>query len=228
MALKRFDVEVPDGQHLGYSRRTDGALRAHLFRDDTNELAGHAELFEVGEDELGPRRANDGYDRVAPSARAAELNPEIVALVDAIFEWLTLHAEDAAAKAGERLRNWWLGAAVPACKSTARTAWNKVTDRRRADPRADTSDTSDTSDTVALVAVESVPSSGKVAVVDPAERYVRSSHEAQARRIAALLEADPSLLEEFVNLFPGVDATNGRLAVSPEEDERPTLRLVAG
>ena len=50
MAMKRFDVEVPDGQHLGYSRGTDGAFRAHLFRDDTNGLAGHAELFEVAED----------------------------------------------------------------------------------------------------------------------------------------------------------------------------------
>jgi hypothetical protein len=59
VAKKRFDVEVPDGQHLGVSRGTDGAYRAHLFHDDTNELVGHAELFEVDEDEADP--SGNGY-----------------------------------------------------------------------------------------------------------------------------------------------------------------------
>ena len=49
MAKKRFDVEVPDGQHLGLSRETDGAYRGHLFDNETNELVGHAELHEVDE-----------------------------------------------------------------------------------------------------------------------------------------------------------------------------------
>lgn len=51
MAKKRFDVEVPDGQHLGFSRDTDGAYRAHLFDDETNDLVGHAELFEPEDDD---------------------------------------------------------------------------------------------------------------------------------------------------------------------------------
>jgi hypothetical protein len=51
VARKRFDVEVPDGQHLGFSRDTVGARRAHLFDDENNDLVGHAELFAPDEDE---------------------------------------------------------------------------------------------------------------------------------------------------------------------------------
>ena len=112
MPTQRFNVEIPEGHHLGHSRGTDGARRAHLFRDDTNELAGHAELFAVAGDDWCPRTSNYGDDRIASPVRAAESNPEVVVLIDAFFEWLTPYAEAAAARAGDALRNWWLHAAV--------------------------------------------------------------------------------------------------------------------
>lgn len=45
-----MEAEVPDGAHLDFSRDTDGAYRGTL-RDDNNKLIGHAELFEVSDDE---------------------------------------------------------------------------------------------------------------------------------------------------------------------------------
>jgi len=219
MPMKRFDVEVPDGHHLGYSRGTDGARRAHLFRDNTNELTGHAELFEV-EEEWCPT-ANHRYDRVGQSMRAAEPNPEVVAMINAFFEWLSPYADAAAVRAGERLRNWWLDTAVPACISTARSTWSKVTDRRKAAP------TAKTSEAAALVVGGSDSPFGEAAVAVPPSRPATSSHAANARRMAALLEADPSLLEEFAKVFPGVVAGNNQPA-GPSGQQGPTLRLVAG
>ena len=255
MPTQRFDVEIPEGHHLGHSRGTDGARRAHLFRDDTNELAGHAELFAVAGDDWCPRTSNYGDDRIASPVRAAEPNPEVVVLIDAFFEWLTPYAEAAAARAGDALRNWWLHAAVPACKSTVRTAWNKMTDRRKADSQA-----------------ESVPPSGDVAAAVPADGSVMRVHEAQVRLVAAvlarafsdeqlrlvlsaqiaggddlvpgadslktltpeelehrahlLIEANPSLLDGFLKTFLGVGSTGH--PVVPLEEAPPKLRLAAG
>lgn len=256
MPTQRFDVEIPEGHHLGHSRGTDGARRAHLFRDDTNELAGHAELFAVAGDDRCPRTSKYGDDRIASPVRAAEPNPEVVVLIDAFFEWLTPYAEAAAARAGDVLRNWWLHAVVPACKSTVRTAWNKVTDRRKTDSR-----------------VESVPFSGDVAAPVPADGSVMGVHEARVRLVAAVLarafvdeqlrlvlsaqiagdddlvpvvdwlnmltpeelehrahlqiEANPSLLDGFLKAFLGVGSRTGHPAV-PLEEASPKLRLAAG
>lgn len=208
MPIQRFDVDVPDGHRLGYSRDTDGARRALIFRNDTNELAGHAELFEV-EHEWSLATPNRSDDRFNSAARGAEPNPELVACVeasfDAFFRWLTPYAEAAAARAGDRLRNWWLDTALPACKSTAQTTWTRATDWRKADPHAEPPG---------------------VATVPP-DWPAKSSHEDRARRMAALLEANPSLLEEFVKVFPRVDAANGQPTISAEQEERPPLRLVA-
>ena len=50
MAEKIFKVEVPDGQHLGRAKGSDGEYRGLLF-DDDNNLVGHAELSEVDGDD---------------------------------------------------------------------------------------------------------------------------------------------------------------------------------
>lgn len=178
MPKQRFDVEVPEGHHLGYSRGTDGARRAHLFRDHTNELAGHAELFAVAED--------DGCDYFASPVseaprRTTEPHPFAEALTDAIVDWLSPYAEAVGARAGDALRNWWLDAAVPACKSTVWTAWRKVIDWHRADPQPETPNAA------APDAPESVPSSGELAAAVPVDGPVMSAHEAQGRLIASAL-----------------------------------------
>lgn len=46
MVKKRFEVDIPEGQHLGRARDSDGT-RALLFDDKTNKLVAHAELREV-------------------------------------------------------------------------------------------------------------------------------------------------------------------------------------
>ncbi len=47
---KKFEVEIPDGTHLDFSRDTHGARRGTLRDDVNNDLVGQAELFEVDDD----------------------------------------------------------------------------------------------------------------------------------------------------------------------------------
>lgn len=245
MPKQRFDVEVPVGYHLGYSRGTDGARRAHLFRDDTNELAGHAELFPVDEDEGFPAPGvryplepypSEAFQRLPASYRLAE------DVVNAFFEWLTPHAEAAVVRAADAFRAWCLKTAVPACKSAAHTGGIKLTDRHKSDPQAETP----------LAVAEPRPAGGAVI----------SSHEAQVRVVAAalarafsdeqlrmvlnaqiaqgddlvpgekaldrlateeleqraqlLFESNPALLEEFLEAFCGGGGVSRQRALSAE------------
>jgi hypothetical protein len=227
MPTQRFDVEIPEGHHLGYSRGTDGARRAHLFRDDTNELAGHAELFAVAEDEWRPRTSDYGDERVTPPVRPAEPNPQVVALIDAVFEWLTPYAEAAGARAGDALRTWWLDRAVPACKSTARTAWSKAMDRRKTGSQAEPLVPA------APVAYVSAPSSGEVAAPVPADGPLIGVSEAQLRLVAAALAR--ALTDERLRLvlsaeFAGGDdlmpGANSLKTLTPEELEHRAHLLI--
>lgn len=223
---KRFEVEVPDGQHLGYSRGTDGARRAHLFRDDTNQLVGHAELFEVVEDEL---RAPDWRpDQFAASAdeaprRCAEPHPVAEALADAIVGWLSPHVDAAAARAGDAVRNWVIQTVVPALKSAARSARSKATGRGQGHHRAASPDV------VTVGPLVTARSHEQAVVAVPADGPAVINDAARARHIAELLEANPALLDEFLKVFPGAEAANALATEAlPMEDARPSLRLVAG
>ena len=56
MAEKIFKAEVPDGQHLGRAKGSDGEYRGLLF-DEDNNLVGHVGLSEVedhGDDATDP------------------------------------------------------------------------------------------------------------------------------------------------------------------------------
>lgn len=100
MAKRAFDVEIPDGQHLAFSRDTDGAFRAQLRDDETNKLVGHAELFEREDDEADWAYVPPAYqpdppvwDRLTPEEReqAAEALVDVVIILAAVAVKLAPH-----------------------------------------------------------------------------------------------------------------------------------------
>jgi hypothetical protein len=110
---ENFDVEVPEGTHLGFSRGTDGAYRAHLFDDETNALVGHAELFEPAEGEYvgsvmdaQPVYINVDNDRSSSQEDKAQLQDVLGALA-------VLGIIVAAQRAAPHLKRWWNDQALP-------------------------------------------------------------------------------------------------------------------
>ncbi len=102
MAREAFDVEVPSGTHLGFSRDSDGAYRAHLFDDGTNQLVGHAELFRR-EDAGGASNFDSGYDE-DPSETWSKEDEE---LADAVAGLVLVGIIIAAQAAAPHVRRWW-------------------------------------------------------------------------------------------------------------------------
>lgn len=52
MARHRFEVEVPEGTHLSFSRKDDGGFSA-LLRDKNNDLVDHAVLYPIDDEDRG-------------------------------------------------------------------------------------------------------------------------------------------------------------------------------
>lgn len=126
MARKRFDVEIPDGQHLGFSRDTDGAYRAHLFDDETNDLVGHAELFEGGTDETQAPHVEYIYVSDSEPSRGHDLtDEELEETIEALLN-LALIVTTLAIKAAPHVAGWWRGTAMPALKSARGNALSAV------------------------------------------------------------------------------------------------------
>lgn len=132
MARKRFDVEIPEGQHLGFSRDTDGAYRAHLFDDQTNDLVGHAELFEGDTDETRTPRVEYIYVSDSEPSRGHDLSDEeLEETIEALLN-LALIVTMLAIKAAPHIAGWWRGTAVPTLKlasGTARSAVRSVNEK---------------------------------------------------------------------------------------------------
>ncbi|MCC9205170.1 hypothetical protein [Arthrobacter sp. zg-Y769] len=126
MARKRFDVEIPDGQHLGFSRDTDGAYRAHLFDDETNDLVGHAELFEQQGEETQSPSVEYIYMADSRPTKGHELtDEELDETVEALIN-LAVIAAMLAVKAAPHVAGWWRVTALPALKSASGTAMSAV------------------------------------------------------------------------------------------------------
>lgn len=126
MARKRFDVEIPDGQHLGFSRDRDGAYRAHLFDDETNRLVGHAELFEQEGKETQSPSVEYIYVSDSRPAKERELtDEELEESLETLIN-LALIAAMLAAKAAPHVANWWRGTALPTLKAASGTAISAV------------------------------------------------------------------------------------------------------
>lgn len=177
MPRERFDVEVPEGTHLGVSRDTDGAYRAHLFDDDTNGLVGHAELFQPADDDTEPAEdpspiyvyiTDDDHDYAEEQDQEPSETEKLVAAL------LLLGALKAVEKAAPHLRQWWTEHALPALQAKrARLAGARA---RRANRRTAPAET----------APATRQSSQEVVAALDAYKASMSSDEARARFVAAL------------------------------------------
>jgi hypothetical protein len=170
---KRFDVEIPDGQRLGFSRDTDGAYRAHLFDVETNDLVGHAELFEPDEEPSSP---SIEYVYV-PSSGAAEEGShqlsaeELAELIDLVIR--------AAVAAAPHIRKWWTA-------FKARRAGQPIS--KRIPHRREDHGPSIPPRVAPLVAGPApVQSNTELAIAFQDDRIRMSSVEARERFVAALL-----------------------------------------
>jgi hypothetical protein len=186
VSRKRFDVEVPDGQHLGFSRDTDGAYRAHLFDDETNDLVGHAELFEPHEDEFSPLDVDYGYNSGSGAAEEApyQLSEEERELVEALANLVILGIITAAVAAAPRVKKWWTNKVVPGfrvARDGVKSTFKRVPRRRK--------DHGPTSTVVVASVVDSEPvqSSSELVVAFQDYRIRMSSVEARERFVAALV-----------------------------------------
>lgn len=140
MAKIRLDVEVPDGQHLGFSRDTDGAYRGHLFDDETNDLVGHAELFEPNEDDADSLNSQFVYVSISEATKDQELTAEEIAqALDALLR-LGILVTVLAVETAPHVKRWLHDIAIPAMKSTSdnvrqsvKSTWNRFTRARVTD-----------------------------------------------------------------------------------------------
>lgn len=176
MPRETFDVEVPEGTHLGVSRDTGGAYRAHLFADGTNELVGHAELFEPDGDAAEPSPVFVYIDdrQEAQSREATEAERLIGNL-------LLLGALMVAEKAKPHVERWWAEHARPALKAK----WDSLADSRsrKADRRARPAEAPAAVETPAALAAEEP---AEVADALDAYKFRMSSDEARARFVTAI------------------------------------------
>lgn len=178
MPRERFDVEVPEGTHLGVSRDTDGAYRAHLF-DDTNGLVGHAELFAPAEDDAEPPTEpspvfvyiDDGPDYEAEAREPSEVEKLLGSL-------LLLGVLVAVDKAKPHVQEWWTEKARPAMRSK----WNDLAESRsrRASRRTTSAEAATTTPPAPTESTQEV-----LAALD-AYKASMSSEEARARFVAAV------------------------------------------
>lgn len=117
LAKKRFDVEIPDGQHLGLSRDTDGAYRAHLFADETNDLVGHAELFEPDEDNIDSPHIQYVYVQDHGTTEDRELTPEEIARALETLIYLGIIVAKIAVEVAPDVKRWWDNTAIVVIKA---------------------------------------------------------------------------------------------------------------
>lgn len=132
MARENFDVNVPDGTHLGLSRDSDGAYRAHLFSDDTNKLVGHAELFEPvhdGDSSTGSTSVfvyvQDDRADAAAVAREAQQRAETAKLVADLIVIGVI-------RVAPHVKAWWVDRAAPAAREVRDKLGRGREDRRAA------------------------------------------------------------------------------------------------
>ena len=181
---KRFDVEVPDGQHLGFSRDTDGAYRAHLFSDESNDLVGHAELFEPDEDKADSSDGGYVYGPDPSATERPELTAEEVAAALEALLGLAVVVTSLAIEAAPHVKRWWNEQLHPAFKSTwnrVESTWNRIPKRIGAGKQATNAHT--------VTVLNSIQEESPTDLVDALEDYrvQMSSAEAQERFISAML-----------------------------------------
>ncbi|RAY10641.1 hypothetical protein DPM19_34340 [Actinomadura craniellae] len=229
MAKKRFDAEIPNGQHLGVSHDTDGAYRGHLFDDETGQLVGHVELIEVDEDEADhyPNPPVE-YIYVDPPERRS---PEYDALVELGSQVLTHYIDRAVARWAPPAERWLRDTARPALQARIAVTRSKWQNRRRTEivesVRVDAS-------TEVVPAEAPQPRTGSTdaqkrllillvasAIVEEWQEPIEAMSPQEVEdRITRILEQNPSWLDEFVGLFQG-----GRVVEKEQVLQANVLRL---
>ncbi|MFC8304391.1 hypothetical protein ACFUCV_11990 [Specibacter sp. NPDC057265] len=104
---------IPEGQHLGTSRKIVGAVTGHLFENGTNDLKGHAAWEWV--DELV-----EDYSSSNEREMPRELTPWERELVDQIAAMITASTVWAVTAAAPHVKHWWKEAAVLPLKSACK------------------------------------------------------------------------------------------------------------
>jgi hypothetical protein len=107
---KKYWVEIPVGMHLGSSRDSEGS-RGLLFDDKTNTLQGHADLFEVEEDDDYEYSSGNDESEDRPLTEE-ELEQAILGIVVLVtITAMAIYAFNT--KALPRIRAWWASSVVP-------------------------------------------------------------------------------------------------------------------
>ncbi|WP_207945035.1 sigma factor-like helix-turn-helix DNA-binding protein [Actinomadura rubrisoli] len=231
MAKKRFDAEIPNGQHLGVSCETDGAYRGHLFDDETGQLVGHVELIEVDEDHY-PNPPVE-YIYVDPPKRRS---PEYDALVELGSQMLTHYIDRAVARWAPPAKQWLRATARPALQARIAVTRGKWQNRRRAEivesVRVDAS-------TEVAPAEAPEPRTGSTdarkrllillvasAIVEQWQEPIEAMSPQEVEdRIARILEHNPSWLDEFVGPFEGGRVVDKEQVLQASERINEALRL---
>lgn len=134
MVRKRYDVEVPEGTHLGWSRDANGGHRAHLFDDETGRLVGHAELFESQRDDYGAPGAGGQYYSDYPGQyhNAYQSRPltdyereQIEQIAELLVSLVAFGILKAVEHLAPRLKRWWRRAAPALVEG-----WRRILRRR--------------------------------------------------------------------------------------------------
>lgn len=113
-----YEPIVPDGLHLGSSRKEEGAVVGHLF-DENNELQGHAAWHWV--DEPDPE-----YQASYEPSPARPLTQEELEAIAALAGLIVLGILKTVEVTAPVFSKWWNGTAAPAIKA----AWNALATKR--------------------------------------------------------------------------------------------------
>jgi len=212
---KRFDVEIPDGQHLGFSRDTDGAYRAHLFDNATNDLVGHAELFEpeegVDSSDEWHTYSSDSSTRDHEFQLDEETTKQLEELGELLGELVVLGIIAAAKTAAPHLKKWWNSHVIPAIASAPgkiKSARSRAIRRRKAHHPEPVPENG-------LLLADPAPDFRRVDDVLEALKVKMSSAEARERLAAALIARE--FYDEQMRLL-----CNARIV-----DDRETLELAS-
>ncbi len=106
-----YEPQIPDGQHLGESRKDRDAVVGHLFDDETNELKGHATWRWVDEPEEYSPYLSD-YDQPSRPLTPEEIE-QLVQFVGLVLVGI-IKVVEVTAPAVKRI---WMGRIAPNVKS---------------------------------------------------------------------------------------------------------------
>jgi len=174
-----YRAAYPEGTHLASSRNTDGAFRGTYLDDETNQIGGQAELFEVDRNEREDE--SNGSDGIL-----AEVVATIIGVAaTGIIVWAT-----------PKVKSWWQDSAYPSLKyRLSSLLLKKKTEKDVGVKKAETIDRPE----ISLEGVSTETFSTEVAAALADTRAVMSSEEAQ-RRFIAMIIAAAVVAEQFRRL----------------------------